>query len=89
MTTRRYTPEEVRDLHGFKAVETVYLRCRRGAWPHHRDGRKLYFTDDDLAAIEEAQRVPARAVPTTGRTEASAAYHATKPATSGRKSRIR
>lgn len=90
---RRWTPDEVAQLRGI-CTETVRLRCRRddsghATWPHHRDGRRVYFTDADLAAIDELSAVPARPRPTTGRTGASAEYHALPPTSSGRKSRIR
>ncbi|KXP07804.1 hypothetical protein AXK57_22160 [Tsukamurella pulmonis] len=80
----RHTADTVADDLGIH-VDTLRRRCAAGVYQHHRSGRVYYFTDDDLAAIEEAEKVPATAGgPPAGRTPKSAEYHST-----GRKSRIR
>lgn len=89
----RYTAAKVARMRGL-CTETVLLRCRldengQSTWPHHRDGRRIYFTDADLAAIDDLAAVPARPRPTAGRTAGSAAYHRTPAPSTGRKSRIR
>jgi hypothetical protein len=81
----RHTAEVVAGNLGIH-VDTLRIRCKRGVYQHHKSGRTYYFTDDDLVAIEEAEKVPARTptAPPNGRTPGSAAYHST-----GRRSRIR
>lgn len=76
MLGARYKAREVAETLGI-AVETFRLRCKRGIYQHHRSGREYYFTDDDLAAIEEAEKVPARKpdAASGGLTAGSQAYH--------------
>lgn len=58
-TPRRHNVAEVAKAFGI-SDKTVRLRCQRNEYPHRRDGRRIYFTDEDLAAIADADRVPAQ-----------------------------
>lgn len=55
---RRHYVREVAEAFGM-TTSTVTQRCHAG-WPHRRDNRRIYFLDEDLAAIGQADRVPPR-----------------------------
>jgi excisionase family DNA binding protein len=43
--------------------EWVRQQCRDGRFPHHRVGRRIRFSDEDLAAIVADMAVPAATRP--------------------------
>ena len=56
---RQYSLPEAADILGY-AVTTLRDRVARGEVPHHRrfGVKGVYFTDNDMAAIQDGTRVP-------------------------------
>jgi len=51
-----YTAQEVADMFQIKKQQVARLAAS-GEWPHHRIGKFIRFTDEDIAKINEITQV--------------------------------